>query len=129
MMPDREKVIEALRICRENLSTKSCRKCPYMRGRDGTGTCYPMDAEENGVHLCWQDLVDDAITLLKEQNEGIVSIESTTEQKKLADRIGIAVSEFWCGACHFNLVGCPKFCPNCGAEMRDEPPKEDPDAE
>ena len=71
-MPEKEKVIEALRICRENLSTKSCRKCPYMRGRDGTGTCYPIDAEENVVHLCWQDLVDDALALLREQEPRVL---------------------------------------------------------
>ena len=74
-MPDREKVIEALRICRESLGTKNCRKCPYMRGRDGTGTCYPIDAEENGVHLCWQDLVDDAIALLKEREPRVMTLD------------------------------------------------------
>jgi hypothetical protein len=71
-MTEREKVIEALRICREGLGAKSCRKCPYMRGIDGTGTCYPIDAEENGVHLCWQDLVDDALALLKEQEARVL---------------------------------------------------------
>lgn len=53
-----------------------------------------------------------------EKEEGIAPIESTTEQKIFADRIGFAVSEFWCGACHFNLVGRPKFCPNCGKKVK-----------
>lgn len=64
------------------------------------------------------DEIRAAITWLKEQNECIKPIRSTTEQKKLADRIGIAVSDFWCGACHFNLVGCLKFCPNCGKKVK-----------
>jgi len=80
-MPDREKVIEALRLCRENFSTKSCRKCPYIRGRDGTGTCYPIDAIENGMHLCWQDLVDDALALLKEQEARVMTLEEVETSK------------------------------------------------
>lgn len=64
------------------------------------------------------DEIRAAIAMLREQDEGIVPIESTTEQKKFADRIGIAVSDFWCGACHFNLVGHPKFCPNCGKKVK-----------
>lgn len=55
---------------------------------------------------------------LKEQDEGIAPIESTTEQKKFADRIGFAVSEYWCGDCHFNLFNRPKFCPNCGKKVK-----------
>ncbi|MBO4229865.1 MAG: hypothetical protein J5938_05915 [Clostridia bacterium] len=62
--------------------------------------------------------IGDALALLKEQEEGVVPIISTTEQKKFADRIGFAVSEFWCGKCHFNLIGRPKFCPNCGKKVK-----------
>lgn len=65
----------------------------------------------------WQRVYD-ALALLKEQDESVTPIESTTEQKKFADRIGFAISEFWCGACHFNLVGHPKFCPNCGKKVK-----------
>jgi mono/diheme cytochrome c family protein len=65
----------------------------------------------------WQRVYD-ALALLREQNEGIVPIESTTEQKKFADRIGLAISDFWCGACHFNLIGRPKFCSNCGKKVK-----------
>lgn len=62
--------------------------------------------------------VTDALALLKEHDEGVTPIESTTEQKKFVDRIGLSVSDFWCGACRFNLVGHPKFCQNCGKKVK-----------
>jgi len=65
-----------------------------------------------------EDVAREIVRTLKEHDEGIEPIESTTEQKKFADRIGFAVSEFWCGACHFNLAGHPKFCPNCGKRVK-----------
>lgn len=64
------------------------------------------------------DVAREIVRMLREQDEGIEPIKSTTEQKKFADRIGFAVSEFWCGACHFNLIGRPKFCPNCGKAVK-----------
>lgn len=67
---------------------------------------------------CSQRLAADALALLKEHDEGVTPIESTTEQKKFADRIGFAVSEYWCGDCHFNLFNRPKFCPNCGRKVK-----------
>ena len=95
----REKVIRGLESCLRLCDYNACRECPY-----GDGT--PCK------------LLHDALALLKEQDEGVTPIESTTEQKKFADRIGFAVSEFWCGACRFNLVGHPKFCPNCGKKVK-----------
>lgn len=67
---------------------------------------------------CTNPTIRDALELLKDQDEGIAPIESTTEQKKFADRFGLAVSDFWCGECHFNLLGHPKFCPNCGKKVK-----------
>ena len=96
----REKVIRALELCAYG-SLIDCERCPYY-------------TEER----CSENLCADALALLNEQDEGIEPIESTYEQKKFADRIGIAVSDFWCGACHFNLMGHPKFCPNCGKAVK-----------
>ena len=92
----REEVVRGLECC----AFGDCNHCPY------TGT------------RCEEHLCGDALALLREQDEGVTPIESTTEQKKFADRIGFAVSEFWCGACRFNLVGNPKFCPNCGKKVK-----------
>ena len=55
-MPDREKVIKGLESCLKmgRLGVENCRElnCPYF---------------ENGSRLsCWLDVLDDALTLLKE---------------------------------------------------------------
>jgi len=76
------------------------------------------EAELTGHTSITLEPLKDALTLLKEQEEGVTPIESTTEQKKFADRIGFAVSEYWCGNCHFNLFNRPKFCPNCGKKVK-----------
>lgn len=88
-----------------------------MRGLEACqkADCYHCPYEDIG---CSPVLAYDALLLLKEQDEGIAPIVSTTKQKEFADRIGLAVSDFWCGACHFNLIGHPKFCPNCGKAVK-----------
>lgn len=104
-MPDREKVMKALECCmRENNTVCLCGECPYHT--------------ESTMFSCMQNVMRDALALLKEREEGITPIESTRKQKEFADKIGIAVSDFWCGACHFNLIGHPKFCPNCGKKVK-----------
>ena len=77
------------------------------------------------------DEVEAVLELIREteprvQDEGVTPIESKTEQKKFADRIGFSVSEYWCGECHFNLVSRPKFCPNCGKAVKWDEEPEDP---
>lgn len=101
-MIKREKTMKGL-ACHADSYT--CDSCPYNN-----------DIEFN--QSCADKLICDAFGLLKEQDEGIAPIESTTEQKKFADRIGFAVSEYWCGDCHFNLFNRPKFCPNCGKKVK-----------
>lgn len=102
-MPDLEKTIRGLIACKKHW----CAECLYAM--PGMKCC--------GRDQMFDDAID-AIALLKAQDEGVTPTESTTEQKKFADRIGFAVSEFWCGACYFNLVGHPKFCPNCGRKVK-----------
>lgn len=98
----RDKVIDGLKNCGKigEREVYPCEECPYY-------TCG-----------CSDQLCRDALALLTEQDEGVTPIESTTEQKKFVDRIGLDVSDFWCGACRFNLVGHPKFCPNCGKKVK-----------
>lgn len=102
-----EKVIIGLKCHSRNFNEYGCVNCPYD----------DFSGRETGM-ICAQYLTLDALALLREQDEGVTPIESTTEQKKFADRIGIAVSDFWCGECRFNLVGRPKFCPNCGKKVK-----------
>lgn len=99
-MIDREKVIRGLEHC---IECECNSDCPYY------GSCGEAGAPP---------VLYDALDVLKEQDEGIAPIVSTTKQKEFADRIGLAVSDFWCGECHFNLVGHPKFCPNCGRKVK-----------
>ena len=102
-MPDREKVIADIKRCMSILS--DC---------DEDGPC----GRCGKTTVVCNSLLRDIIVLLMEQDEGVSPIESTTEQKKFADRIGFAVSEYWCGDCHFNLFNRPKFCPNCGKKVK-----------
>jgi len=111
-MADREKVIRGLE-CHATKGFVACQDCPYYPDE----LIYEDDDDMEGT-ICEEKLAADAIALLKEQDEGVTPIRSTTEQKKFADRIGFAVSDFWCGACRFNLVGHPKFCPNCGKKVK-----------
>ena len=93
-----EQVIYGLDCCSWGIK---CSFCPYK------------DEPE-----CKTVLMCDAIALLKKQNEDITPIESTAKQKEFANKLNIAVSDFWCGECHFNLIGHPKFCPNCGKKVK-----------
>ena len=108
-MVELEKVKRGLEAhSRPTCETCDGQECPYYR----------INHEHNNVFSCSVFLASDALDLLNQQDNGIEPIESTAEQKKFADRIGFAVSEFWCGACHFNLIGRPKFCPNCGKKVK-----------
>lgn len=63
-MPDREKVIKGLEICKER--NYCCPECPY----------YDRDAEM-GCHS--NELMADALTLLKEQAEEIENLKQTAQ--------------------------------------------------
>ena len=64
MMVDREKVIKGLKCC-SAMSGDECRKCPY--GHECRGTDLPYGIPH---------LSDDALELLKEQEERIETLES-----------------------------------------------------
>lgn len=103
-MIDREKTIKILECC----SVSDCKNCPI----ENAECC---NSKWVTIPLTY---LKDLITELKEQDEDIAPIVSTTKQKEFADRLGLAVSDFWCGACRFNLTGRPKFCPNCGKAVK-----------
>lgn len=102
-MPDREKVIRGLECC---LSPNDHENCPY----DGIGKTYSH---------CLKQLVTDALSLLKEQEEGIEPKARTQEQEDFAEKLGIIAPAWWCGVCGFQLLQYGlKYCPNCGKKVK-----------
>ena len=83
-----------------------CAKCPY----DDMFAIHGL--------TCVQHLIIDAIDLLEEQEKEVEPIKTTEKQKERANMIDLFIPDFWCGECHFNLIGHPKFCPNCGKKVK-----------
>lgn len=104
-MTDREKVVHGLE---DTIGFLTIAQLRFMVNGNG---------DPNTIKNCIASC-EYALALLNERDSGIEPIKSTVEQKKNADKIGIIIPEFWCGACHFNLIGCPKFCPNCGKRIK-----------
>ena len=94
-MPDREKVIKGLEVCRDQNNPPGYRftscvdDCPYH----GNG--------------CARKLKDDALAMLKEQE----AVEAEYE--------GDARSTWWwvCGECHTKIEDKDKFCKECGRRI------------
>lgn len=103
-MPDREKVIRGLEICRHRvISQENCKECPYIYdGRAKQSNC-------EGV-LHW-----DALELLKEQD---------AVEPKQVDLYGN--DEWWglvcvCPDCNAEWMtdkANTHFCPNCGRSVK-----------
>ena len=113
---------------RENVYLRLDKALMQMHIPDGYGYGFTLDDVKELEESAWGalhyiDELEKEVDLLRKQlrelkPEEIVPIKSTTKQKELAYRLGIAISEFWCGACQFNLIGRPKFCPNCGKKVK-----------
>ena len=90
MMPDIEKVIKGLEIC----TTRPCycTDCPYKK------ECC-LDS---------QDVMEDALSLLKEQ-EAVEPI--------ITDHIVFGTSRK-CSKCNQYLFPAGKYCPHCGKEVK-----------
>ena len=73
-MPDREKVIKALECCRyvETWSFHNCEICPYKEAG-------------HGVVGCEDQLVSDALDLLKEQEARVMSLKEARETLHTAE--------------------------------------------
>lgn len=111
---------------RENAYLRLEKALMQMHGPDGYG--FTLDDVKELEESAWGalhyiDELEKELDLLRKhlrelEPKSIMPIKSTTKQKELAYRLGIVISEFWCGACQFNLIGRPKFCPNCGKAVK-----------
>lgn len=92
-MIDREKVIKALEHCKDNQHVFDCHECDYG-GKTGT-FCIRM--------------IDDALTLLKEQE----AVEPEVEVLNEIDRI------YRCPKCHKHFFyEKQKYCDQCGQAVK-----------
>lgn len=92
-MPDLEKVIRGLTACADNTPTEDCRKCPYQ-----------------GEEYCTDAVMLDALALLRKQEP----VKPIT-QDAWPNPVKV------CGNCKGYITytaGRPRFCPNCGWEMK-----------
>lgn len=93
---DREKVMTWLEICGKNRGCSG--NCPYG---DGSAQCEDL--------LCREDLMSDALALLKEQR----AIEPDVDVINEIDRL------YRCPKCHKHfLYRKQKYCDQCGQEVK-----------
>lgn len=90
-MIDREKVEKGLNIC--NSINHPCNECPYV-----------------GERNCSLSMVADALVLLKEQ-------EPIKPKSKVRHGENGQI-QHWCGNCMAMLHGKPKYCSNCGRQVK-----------
>lgn len=113
-MVDREKVLNGLRACADRTGAL-CRTCPYDFRKEG----------------CISDMAEDALELLKEQQETIISLQHIINKlneaiaehpKRKRGHWGLDCSVkpaiYVCSTCRFKAKEMSKYCPNCG--MRTE---------
>jgi len=96
MMPDMEKAITGLQIERECVSRdcdRDCGECDLVQDREWLLSVY-----------------DDAIELLKEQ-------EPIKPKSKVRHGENGQI-QHWCGNCMAMLHGKPKYCSNCGRQVK-----------
>ena len=108
-MTDREKVLTWLEICGKNRDCSG--NCPY------SGPLYGEDDDSK----CREDLMADALALLKEQEA-----KTGTWQWKIHGKpeSGGTLGEAVCDQCGKStyataVKGTLNYCPNCGANMMD----------
>lgn len=91
-MPDREKVIKGLTACRKTI----CESCPYN-----------ASGEENINPICFiNEMISDALALLKEQKHGETFTVIDTKTGKEADEYDIALHEEWAKhLCYCDMEG------------------------
>ena len=100
-MPDREKVIKWLNICKTShyaVGIKEdypCRLCPYYE-----------------KEYCMKQLITDALALLKEQE--------AVEPKRIPwlHSDGSESEKYRCGSCDLTIFQSYKFCPFCGRKVK-----------
>lgn len=113
-MADREKVFDGLKCLADD--DACCHSdCPYFDNRITTS--------------CFQRMAQDALELLKEQQETIVSLQSTINKltKAIAEQpdqkhghwISYGYGYYRCSVCNDgkNMNFVPDYCSTCGAKM------------
>lgn len=106
-MPDREKVIRGLEICRHRaISQENCKECPYIYdGRAEQSNC-------EGV-LHW-----DALAMLKEQDaEWIYGEDETGVDGWHCSYCGFFEPWFYEFTDDIDFIRFYSFCPSCGRRM------------
>jgi rubrerythrin len=108
-MADREKVIKGIEIC---LHPGSCRECPYYRVYDTT------------IEKCAKEMMQDALELLKEQQEQKFFVDSDGKMTPLPIQkhghwISYGCGFYRCSVCddRKNMNFVPNYCSTCGAKM------------
>lgn len=105
---ERERIIEALKICDSNYDGVVCKKCP-IKDEDYNGSWYDKDGS------CYQHLMREAAELLSEQPE-------IKKGHWIAPKYYPTQFTYTCSKCGYkqSFSGKFKFCPNCGADMKGE---------
>ena len=96
-MPDREKIIKGLECHSTSVWKMQCNDCPYT-----------------GDEMCAENLVNDALSLLKEQ-EAVEPIK----MQRMDGNFSFFVPYYLCGNCRYELVGKDvMFCHHCGRSVK-----------
>lgn len=110
-MSNRDKVIYDIGRCTCNVPD-ACRDCSHYTGKVG--------------FECMENLLTDALALLKEQDAVVAHWDDDTGHWIEGDRNGIdphtrttgeMIDTFRCSWCGFYQYWKTPFCPNCGAKM------------
>ena len=100
MMPDREKVINGLRIC---FMQKDCDGCPYQKELKAI-----LDKPHNDDWHC--PILDDALELLKEQ-------DAEVEPKRMYHAERASFDNYLC-ECKSELYYTQRYCDVCGRSVK-----------
>ena len=102
-MPDREKVIDGLKMHKSGLCNALTATgkvyCPYYENNDN----------------CMIELLNDALALLKEQ-EAIEPVEMTDDFYPIGDPL--RTTGWKCGKCGERIACHDNYCPNCGKAVK-----------
>lgn len=99
----REKVIKGLAECSHSQCQMDCYECPYY-------------TEVKGVH-CYQELLRDALNILKEQEARVMPLEEVDKSGPYEVKV---VCAGYCMLCGKPIeTGRLFVCPECGAKMVD----------
>ena len=112
-MPDREKVIKALKCCADKTG-KCCYECPYEPECNSDQESVSFDSDPECVSF---NMLKDALTLLQEQEP----VEPTAEDEAIRVKYNCGVCGYLVGfvsTIHDDMQYRAKFCPECGKRVK-----------